>query len=123
VHVPWCVRKCPYCDFNSHALAGPEPAFDPYVERLLADLDAGAVAPPRRRPLISIFIGGGTPSLFPGARSRPAGGVRARIGWRRTARSPWRPTPGPPTRQRFRRLPPAGVNRLSIGVQSLSART
>ncbi|MEZ5474127.1 MAG: radical SAM family heme chaperone HemW [Steroidobacteraceae bacterium] len=65
VHFPWCVQKCPYCDFNSHALRGELPA-DQYIDALIADLDAQALAAPNR-PLVSIFLGGGTPSLFPPA--------------------------------------------------------
>ncbi|HEY0180584.1 MAG TPA: radical SAM protein, partial [Dokdonella sp.] len=66
VHVPWCVRKCPYCDFNSHALHGAVPA-DAYVDALLADLDRDLAAfgdALAGRALVSVFFGGGTPSLF-----------------------------------------------------------
>nr|MBO2509072.1 YggW family oxidoreductase [Gammaproteobacteria bacterium] len=62
VHIPWCVRKCPYCDFNSHA-AGAELPEEAYVDALLADLEAD-LAQVHGRELISIFFGGGTPSLF-----------------------------------------------------------
>ena len=67
VHMPWCVKKCPYCDFNSHGLRGEPPPYAAYVDTLLADLDAdladfGAAA--HGRPIVSVFFGGGTPSLF-----------------------------------------------------------
>ena len=97
VHLPWCVRKCPYCDFNSHEGRGALP-FDAYVDALLADLDFDL-------PLVwgrtvhSVFFGGGTPSLFPPehidrflqARQQPPA-LRAR-----SARSPWRPIRAPPS--------------------------
>ena len=80
VHLPWCVRKCPYCDFNSHPGGREAPPFDAYVERLLLDLDSELREPAARRPIGSIFIGGGTPSLFPGpAIRRLLDGIRARI--------------------------------------------
>ena len=65
IHIPWCVRKCPYCDFNSHA-AGPSLPEDEYVDALLADLDAD-LGHVHGRQLSSIFFGGGTPSLFSAA--------------------------------------------------------
>jgi coproporphyrinogen III oxidase-like Fe-S oxidoreductase len=64
LHFPWCVRKCPYCDFNSHPLRGEVPE-EAYVDALLRDLDF-ELAEGERRPLVSIFMGGGTPSLFSG---------------------------------------------------------
>ena len=70
VHMPWCVSKCPYCDFNSHGLRGAEPDHAGYVDALVADLDGDladfgeAVA---GREIVSVFLGGGTPSLFPPA--------------------------------------------------------
>ena len=78
VHFPWCVRKCPYCDFNSYTLQGELPR-EAYLARLERDLaaQAGAV---RGREIVSVFLGGGTPSLFPPAAiDRRAGGGAARI--------------------------------------------
>ena len=62
VHLPWCVRKCPYCDFNSHS-AGADAPRERYIKALLADIDT-EMERAKRRPLISVFLGGGTPSLF-----------------------------------------------------------
>lgn len=124
VHLPWCVRKCPYCDFNSHTARGalPERA---YVDALLADLDAdlewGAAAL-AGRPLISVFLGGGTPSLFsPRAVARLLEGVRARFPAPFEAEVTLEANPGTIERGRFAALRAAGVNRLSIGVQSFQA--
>lgn len=78
IHIPWCVRKCPYCDFNSHA-AGPELPEDAYVTALLDDLDQ-ELAAVQGRPISSIFFGGGTPSLFSAsALGRLLRGVEQRI--------------------------------------------
>src|SRR5438046_7971656 len=78
IHIPWCVRKCPYCDFNSHERAGELPERE-YVEKLLLDLE-GLLPSVWGRRLTSIFIGGGTPSLFsPDAVDRLLSGVRARL--------------------------------------------
>jgi coproporphyrinogen III oxidase-like Fe-S oxidoreductase len=99
IHVPWCQRKCPYCDFNSR----PRPALLPesaYREALLQDLaqELGGLAEPR--PLTSIFIGGGTPSLLSGETiDGLLRGIRALSDWPRTSRSRWRPTRGPSMRR------------------------
>lgn len=122
VHLPWCVRKCPYCDFNSHRVgdALPERA---YVDALLADLRAQCTAAVAARPLSSVFIGGGTPSLFPGgAVARLLDGVRERCGLAADAEVTLEANPGAVDAGHFRAYRQAGVNRLSIGVQSLSAR-
>ncbi len=123
VHMPWCVRKCPYCDFNSHALQDgmPEAA---YIDALLTDLDAECrrLAPAPARPLISIFIGGGTPSLFSGAAIRRLlDGVRARFALASDVEITLEANPGTVDEAHFAGYAEAGVNRLSIGVQSLSA--
>ena len=121
IHTPWCVRKCPYCDFNSHA-AGSEPPFAAYVERLLADLDDELFRPAARRPLVSIFIGGGTPSLMPGdAIAALLDGVRARTLLVPDCEITLEANPGATDNARLADYRQAGVNRLSIGVQSLSA--
>ncbi|WP_300615547.1 radical SAM family heme chaperone HemW [Dokdonella sp.] len=121
VHIPWCVRKCPYCDFNSHAKDGAMPV-DDYVDALLADLDrdlreqAQAIAD---RPLHSVFFGGGTPSLFlPDAIARILDGVAARIPLPRDAEVTLETNPGTVEHGRFEDYLGAGVNRLSFGVQS-----
>jgi oxygen-independent coproporphyrinogen-3 oxidase len=117
VHLPWCVRKCPYCDFNSYEARGalPEAA---YVDALLRDLDneAGLVG---SRRLQSIFIGGGTPSLFSGAEIRRLlAGIGARVPIEPTAEITLEANPGAVEAGRFAAYREAGVNRLSVGVQS-----
>jgi len=117
VHLPWCVRKCPYCDFNSHALRGALPE-DAYVDALLRDLacDAPLVA---GRTVETVFIGGGTPSLFrPESIARLLEGVRARVPLAPDAEITLEANPGTVERERFRGFRAAGINRLSIGVQS-----
>ena len=121
VHVPWCVRKCPYCDFNSHRQRGPLPAAR-YVDRLLDDLEADVRRFGTARALQAIFIGGGTPSLMPGAEvQRLLDGVRARIPVRAGAEITLEANPGTVDAAHFEGYAAAGVNRLSIGVQSFDA--
>jgi oxygen-independent coproporphyrinogen-3 oxidase len=120
VHIPWCVKKCPYCDFNSHAQNGALPV-DEYVAALLADLDRdlAAFAHVRLRPLHSIFFGGGTPSLFaPDAIARILDGVAARLDLPRDAEITLETNPGTVEHGRFDGYLGAGVNRISFGVQS-----
>ncbi|HEY8553920.1 MAG TPA: radical SAM family heme chaperone HemW [Burkholderiales bacterium] len=117
IHLPWCVRKCPYCDFNSHTLRGALPE-DAYVNALLRDLelDAPLVA---GRTVETVFIGGGTPSLFrPESIARLLEGVRARVPLAPDAEITLEANPGTVERERFRGFRAAGINRLSIGVQS-----
>ena len=117
VHIPWCLRKCPYCDFNSHEKREdlPEAA---YVDALVADLEA-ALPKVWGRRLSTIFIGGGTPSLFaPAAIDRLITAVRTRIVVDPAAEITMEANPGTFERERFRGYRDAGVNRLSIGVQS-----
>ncbi len=117
VHLPWCVRKCPYCDFNSHAVrdALPEQA---YVDALLRDLDAELPSVAGRRTE-TIFFGGGTPSLFsPAAIARLLEGIRTRIAVASDAEVTLEANPGTVDIERFRGFRNAGVNRLSIGIQS-----
>ncbi|MGE3772026.1 MAG: radical SAM family heme chaperone HemW [Gammaproteobacteria bacterium] len=117
VHLPWCVRKCPYCDFNSYTRDGAIPERE-YVEALLADLDRDAHYA-AGRALASIFIGGGTPSLFSGdAIARLLDGVRARLDFAADAEITLEANPGAVDAQHFAAYRRAGVNRLSIGVQS-----
>jgi len=117
VHIPWCVRKCPYCDFNSHA-SGAELPEEAYVDALLADLDAdlGTV---HGRELVSIFFGGGTPSLFSArALERLLQGVNRRLKFARDIEISLEANPGTFEQARFRDYRALGINRLSIGVQS-----
>ena len=117
VHIPWCVRKCPYCDFNSHQRdeALPEAA---YLDALVADLE-GLLPSVWGRRVSSVFIGGGTPSLFSeGAIERLLSEVRARIVLEPDAEVTLEANPGTAEAGRFRGYRAAGVNRLSIGVQS-----
>jgi oxygen-independent coproporphyrinogen-3 oxidase len=117
VHIPWCIRKCPYCDFNSHELRDeiPEQA---YVEALMADLEQDL---PRvwGRTVESVFIGGGTPSLFsPAAIGRLLSELRARLPIKPAAEITLEANPGTVDQERFRGFREAGINRLSIGIQS-----
>ena len=117
VHIPWCVRKCPYCDFNSHERAGPLPE-QAYVDALLRDLEQMLPSVWGRR-LVSLFIGGGTPSLFsPEAIDTLLSGVRARLTLEPEAEITLEANPGTVEAARFRGFRAAGVNRISIGVQS-----
>ncbi|NIP72113.1 MAG: radical SAM family heme chaperone HemW [Gammaproteobacteria bacterium] len=119
VHVPWCVRKCPYCDFNSHGLSDPLPERR-YVEALLADLEAEAVRAGGRE-VTSVFIGGGTPSLLSAAALRRLlAGIDARLRLAPGAEVTLEANPGTAEQARFCGYRAAGVNRLSIGVQSFS---
>ncbi len=120
IHLPWCLKKCPYCDFNSHAQgpgALPEQA---YIAALVADLDASL-------PLIwgrtvhSIFIGGGTPSLFaPASIDRLLGDIRARLRLEPDCEITLEANPGTFEKDRFKAFRQAGVTRLSVGVQSFN---
>ncbi len=118
VHVPWCVRKCPYCDFNSHHLRGELPAAQ-YVDALLADLDLDLADDWPTPPLTSIFIGGGTPSLLPAAElGRLLEGVAARLHLPAGIEVTLEANPGTLERGAFAGYRAAGINRLSLGVQS-----
>ncbi len=121
VHVPWCERKCPYCDFNSHPLGGELPE-DAYIDALLRDLDADLPRVWGRR-VRTIFIGGGTPSLLSAAAvDRLLAGIRARLTVAPDAEITLEANPGSAEQQRFAGFRAAGVNRLSIGVQSFDDR-
>ena len=123
VHIPWCVRKCPYCDFNSHALSDAQKSDLPeleYVDALLRDLEQDL---PRiwGRSVISIFFGGGTPSLFSAeAIDRLLSGLRARLNISANAEITLEANPGTVEQQRFSEYRDIGVNRLSIGAQSFN---
>jgi len=117
IHLPWCVAKCPYCDFNSHALAGELPEAR-YVDALLADLETDL---PRvwGRPVVSVFLGGGTPSLFSaGAIDQLLAGVRARVQIAPAAEITMEANPGTVEHDRFEAYREAGINRISLGIQS-----
>lgn len=121
VHVPWCVRKCPYCDFNSHESRGPIPQ-DQYVDALLADLDS-ALPDIWGRRVQSIFFGGGTPSVFTvGAIDRLLSEFRARLVLNADAEITLEANPGTFEAEKFRGFRAAGINRLSIGIQSFNDR-
>ncbi|MDO5692535.1 MAG: radical SAM family heme chaperone HemW [Pseudomonadota bacterium] len=125
VHLPWCIRKCPYCDFNSHERrAGVDTAAQQarYVDALMADLEA-SLPLVWGRPVVSVFIGGGTPSLFaPELIDRLIAGVRARLPLEPACEITLEANPGTFERERFAAFRAAGVTRLSIGVQSFDDR-
>jgi len=122
IHMPWCVKKCPYCDFNSHGLRSEPPPYADYINHLLADLDADRIdfgAALANRPVISIFFGGGTPSLFsPELIDRLLDGVRERLPLADAAEITLETNPGTVEHGRFDGYLAAGVNRISFGVQS-----
>nr|MBL8457051.1 oxygen-independent coproporphyrinogen III oxidase-like protein [Zoogloeaceae bacterium] len=123
VHYPWCVKKCPYCDFNSHALRGDGHALDgdterAYIDALLADIES-ALPQVWGRRVLSVFIGGGTPSLMSAAAlDRLLTGIRTLLMLDPLAEITLEANPGTFEAARFRDYRTAGVNRLSIGVQS-----
>ncbi|RQW80343.1 MAG: radical SAM family heme chaperone HemW [Methylococcus sp.] len=119
IHIPWCVRKCPYCDFNSHRAEAEPPERD-YIAALLADLETEC-ADAGTRPIESIFIGGGTPSLFSAeAISQLLAGVRQRVTVAADAEITLEANPGTAEAGKFRGFRQAGINRLSIGIQSFN---
>ncbi len=121
VHFPWCERKCPYCDFNSHEQFKPAEQSD-YIDALLNDLkqQLGSLY---QRPLHSIFLGGGTPSLFSGdSIERLLGAIDKRWGIGRDVEVTMEANPGSAEADRFRSYRNAGVNRLSLGIQSFANR-
>ncbi len=122
VHLPWCIKKCPYCDFNSHEFRGDDArgTQDAYIDALFADLEASL-------PLIwgrtvhTIFFGGGTPSLFsPEAMDRLVSGLRARLRLSADCEITLEANPGTFEKDRFKAFRQAGITRLSIGVQSFN---
>ena len=122
IHVPWCLRKCPYCDFNSHAYPHGEIPEDDYVSALLTDLES-ALPLIWGRKVVTIFIGGGTPSLLSAqAVDRLLTGVRMRLPLMADAEITMEANPGTAEAGKFRGFRDAGVNRLSIGVQSFDDR-
>ncbi|MGQ0800339.1 MAG: radical SAM family heme chaperone HemW [Pseudomarimonas sp.] len=117
IHIPWCVKKCPYCDFNSHGLKAALPQ-DAYVAALMADLEQDLPLV-WGRPVTSIFFGGGTPSLFDAAHiGAILDGVSARLPLRPGLEVTLETNPGTVEHDRFEGYRSAGINRISFGVQS-----
>ncbi len=119
VHIPWCIRKCPYCDFNSHNAPQQLPE-QVYIDALLSDL-ATELPHIWGRRLESIFIGGGTPSLFSAASiDTLISGIRELVNFRPTIEITLEANPGTFEQERFRGFRAAGINRLSVGIQSFN---
>lgn len=121
VHLPWCVRKCPYCDFNSHQLKSGRP--DPsYIDALIRDFDL-ELARVRGRRIDSVFFGGGTPSLFqPEDFARLLGSLRQRLEFAEDVEITLEANPGTIERDRFAGYAQAGITRVSLGAQSFDAQ-
>ena len=120
IHLPWCLRKCPYCDFNSHEVRGDVP-WERYVDALVADLESVLPLVWGRR-VYTLFIGGGTPSLFPAESiDRLLGAVRARLPLDAAVEVTLEANPGTFELGKFRAFRDAGITRLSVGVQSFDA--
>jgi oxygen-independent coproporphyrinogen-3 oxidase len=119
VHIPWCLKKCPYCDFNSHEAKGNLPEGD-YVDALFADLEF-ALPSIWGRAAGTVFMGGGTPSLFSAAAiDRLLAGIRARVPLVPDAEITLEANPGTFEREKFAGYKAAGVTRLSLGIQSFA---
>ncbi len=122
VHLPWCVRKCPYCDFNSHVVPGGGVPEDAYLRALLDDLEY-AVADCRGRPLVSVFFGGGTPSLFsPSSIERVLSQATALLPAAPALEITLEANPGTIEHGAFAGYRAAGINRVSLGAQSFEDR-
>jgi len=120
VHLPWCLRKCPYCDFNSHEIASGEMPEQRYIDAVVADLEQ-SLPLVWGRQVHSVFIGGGTPSLFsPQGIDRLLADIRARLKLAPDCEITLEANPGTFERDRFRAFRAAGVTRLSVGVQSFN---
>jgi len=120
IHIPWCVRKCPYCDFNSHEARGTAPE-DDYIAALIADLES-ALPLIWGRKIYTVFFGGGTPSVFSAAGiEQIITAVSARLPLSVDAEITLEANPGTFEAEKFRAYRAAGVNRLSIGIQSFNA--
>ena len=117
IHIPWCVRKCPYCDFNSHEARTDIPE-DAYITALITDLELDLPSV-WGRTIDTVFIGGGTPSLFsPEGIEQLLSSIRARVPLKPDAEITLEANPGTVDQARFKGFRDAGINRLSIGVQS-----
>lgn len=120
VHLPWCLKKCPYCDFNSHEQSAAGLQEQRYIDAVIADLEA-ALPLIWGRTVHSIFIGGGTPSLFsPQSIDRLLADIRARLRLEANCEITMEANPGTFEKDRFKAFRSAGVKRLSIGVQSFN---
>ena len=120
VHLPWCLKKCPYCDFNSHEMRTAELPEQRYIDALMADLEA-ALPLIWGRSVQTVFMGGGTPSLFsPQAIDQLLAGIRARVRLAPNAEITLEANPGTFEKDRFKAYRAAGVTRLSVGVQSFN---
>jgi len=120
VHLPWCLKKCPYCDFNSHEMRQSELPEQRYLDALMADLEA-SLPLVWGRTVHSIFLGGGTPSLFsPESIDRLLADIRARLKLAADCEVTLEANPGTFEKDRFRAFRGAGVTRLSVGVQSFN---
>ncbi|MCG8380662.1 MAG: radical SAM family heme chaperone HemW [Gammaproteobacteria bacterium] len=122
IHIPWCLKKCPYCDFNSHGLKSGNPLpEDAYINALLTDLDL-EFQQSGQRPIHSIFIGGGTPSLFSAhAIADLLSGIQARCKLKSDVEITLEANPGTFEQARFSDYRALGINRLSIGIQSFNS--
>jgi oxygen-independent coproporphyrinogen-3 oxidase len=120
IHLPWCLKKCPYCDFNSHEMRAADFPEQRYLDALMADLEA-ALPLIWGRSVQTVFIGGGTPSLFsPQAIDQLIGGIRARLRLAANAEITLEANPATFEVERFKAFRAAGVTRLSVGVQSFN---
>ncbi len=122
IHFPWCIQKCPYCDFNSHAVKVGIPE-DNYVDALLADLQADLDLLVKPRMVNSIFMGGGTPSLFsPAALDQLLKGIQQLLPLKEDCEITLEANPGTFESAKFQEFRGLGINRLSIGIQSFNDR-
>ena len=122
IHIPWCIQKCPYCDFNSHQIKNSLPEIA-YVEKLLEDLAADIAFFNIERVINSIFIGGGTPSLLsPTAMARLLEGVKSQLQWHHNIEITMEANPNSVESAKFAEFRLLGINRLSIGIQSFNNR-
>ncbi len=120
IHIPWCIRKCPYCDFNSHAVKNAV-AENQYVQALLVDLHSDIKTYGIKRPINSIFLGGGTPSLFsPESIDLLVSGIKKQVVLLPDAEITLEANPSTFEAEKFAGFRQAGINRLSIGVQSFN---
>ncbi|KTD08409.1 radical SAM family heme chaperone HemW [Legionella jamestowniensis] len=122
IHIPWCIRKCPYCDFNSHKSPSSLPE-DTYVQALVADFKADLDTFPAPQEISSIFIGGGTPSLFSAkAYDSLLSQLNKLIPFTRGIEITLEANPGTVEQQRFNNYRQLGINRLSLGIQSFNSQ-
>ncbi len=122
IHIPWCIKKCPYCDFNSHKSPAQLPEID-YINALIADLDDELANRPTQNTLESIFIGGGTPSLFSAlAFDKLLHAINQRLPFAADLEITLEANPGTVDFMRFKEYRQLGINRLSLGIQSFNPK-